>query len=130
VLFTFQSEFAAPRWLCHHDRDRQLYVSLDASKEQGMAAVAFHVKSDHVHGDLSKPPPNPAVEPILFLSRLLSAAENNYWPTELEVSCLVWTIRKLRHMIEAAPHDKPAVIYTDHSSTIGIAKATNLSSTA
>lgn len=64
----------------------------------------------------------------MFLSRLLTDAEKNYWPTELEVSALCWTLRKVRHLVEACPGDLPAVVYTDHSSTVGIAKATSLSS--
>lgn len=39
----------------------------------------------------------------MFLSRLLTPAEKHYWATELEVSCILWVVRKIRHMIEAAP---------------------------
>ncbi|OQE13348.1 hypothetical protein PENFLA_c049G04143 [Penicillium flavigenum] len=62
---------------------------------------------------------------ITICADVMMVLGEHYWRTELEVSCLVWTVRKLRHMIEAAPADKPTVICTDHSSTIGIAQATN-----
>ncbi|KAJ6096625.1 hypothetical protein N7486_007371 [Penicillium sp. IBT 16267x] len=73
--------------------------------------MAFHVKADYVHANLKVPPPITATEPILFLSRLLTDAEKDYWATELEVSCIVWAIRKLRRMIEAAPEDLTPVVY-------------------
>ncbi|KAJ5737778.1 uncharacterized protein N7483_002903 [Penicillium malachiteum] len=67
------------------------------------------------------------IQPIAFFSRVLNKAERNYWPTELEVSCLVWVLRKARHMIEAA-ESLPAIVYTDHSSTVNIATSSNLRS--
>jgi RNase H-like domain found in reverse transcriptase len=33
-------------------------------------------------------------KPTFLLSRTLTDAETRYWPTELEVACLVWTIKK------------------------------------
>lgn len=39
----------------------------------------------------------------MFLGRLLTPAEKHYWATGLKVSCIVWVVRKIRHMIEAAP---------------------------
>jgi hypothetical protein len=70
---------------------------------------------------LKMTPPSTAVEPIMFLSRLLTPAEKQYWATELEVSCIVWVVRKIRHMIEAAPEDLTPVAYTDHIATINLA---------
>ena len=64
----------------------------------------------------------------MFLSRLLTPAEKNYWATELEISCIVWAVRKLRHFIEAAPEGLDPVIYTDHIATIAL--ATSLSTSA
>ncbi|CAP85697.1 hypothetical protein EN45_058060 [Penicillium chrysogenum] len=56
----------------------------------------------------------------------LTPAEKHYWATELEISCLVWVVRKIRHMVEAAPDDLTPVAYTDHIATINL--ATSLSS--
>ncbi|KAJ5411116.1 uncharacterized protein N7487_005475 [Penicillium crustosum] len=64
--------------------------------------MVFHVKLDYAHTNLKVTPPSTVVEPIMFLSRLLTPAEKHYWETELEVSCIVWVVRKIRHMIEAA----------------------------
>jgi len=37
---------------------------------------------------------------ILFLSRLLQDAEIQYWLTELEVTELIWVVKKIRYIIE------------------------------
>ncbi|CEN62173.1 hypothetical protein ASPCAL08811 [Aspergillus calidoustus] len=88
--------------------------------------MAFHAKekSGLPTLDYAKPPTPDQVEPIIFLSRSLSKAEKNYWPTEMEVAGIVWALRKLRHMVEASPE---TVIYTDHSATVNIAQSTSLS---
>lgn len=49
-----------------------------------------------------------------YPSCILTPAEKHYWATELEVSCIVWVVRKIRHMIEAVPEDLTPVAYTDH----------------
>ena len=58
--------------------------------------MIYHLRDDYIHTDPAKPPPKTAIQPLMFLSRLLTAAEKNYWPTELEVSGLVWVVRKIR----------------------------------
>ncbi|KAK4865001.1 hypothetical protein LT330_001624 [Penicillium expansum] len=87
--------------------------------QTGFGVVIYHVKPSYEHQDVSKPPPASMTQPVMFLSRLLTPAEKNYWATELEVSCITWTIRNVRHLIEAA--DKSVIFYTDHSATIAIA---------
>jgi len=37
---------------------------------------------------------------ILFLSRLLQDTETQYWLTELEVTELIWVVKKIRYIIE------------------------------
>lgn len=88
--------------------------------------MVFHVKREYNHANLKQPPPSTIVEPIMFLSRLLTPTEKHYWAIELEVSCLVWVVRKIRQMIEAAPDDLTPMAYTDHIATINL--ATSLSS--
>jgi hypothetical protein len=40
--------------------------------------------------------PNSSLQPIMFLSKRLSLAEENYYPTELEMLAVVWVAQKLR----------------------------------
>jgi hypothetical protein len=60
------------------------------------------------------------IRPVMFMSKLLTDAESRYWPTEFEIACIIWTVRKIRHLIARSKYD--TVIYTDHSSTVDITK--------
>ena len=93
---TLQADFAEPSFLAHFQSNRKLYIDLDASKEKGIGAMVYHVKGDPTASDNIK---RGKIEPILFLSRMLSAAESRYWPTELEVAGLVWTIKKVCYIV-------------------------------
>lgn len=64
---------------------------------------------------------------LWYLSKRLSKAELNYWPTELEVAALVWIVRGARHTIESIAH--PVTIYIDHRSIEDLRKAISLKST-
>ena len=81
--------------------------------------MIFHVKDDAK--DFTKWPSRADAETIMFLSRLLTGAEKNYWPTELEIAGIVWTLRKVRHMIESSK--QTVKIQTDHSAIIDSMKA-------
>ena len=63
----------------------------------------------------------------MFLSRMLTATEKNYWPTELEITGFVWTIKKVRHLIESSMH--PVVIQTNHSAILDIMRQSSITST-
>ena len=95
VFATIQNEFRRHTFLIHFNPARQLYINIDASKEHGFGAMIYHLKS----GDRAKPT---AIKPILFLSKCLTATEANYWPTELEIAGVVWTIRKIHHMVRTS----------------------------
>jgi RNase H-like domain found in reverse transcriptase/Reverse transcriptase (RNA-dependent DNA polymerase)/Integrase zinc binding domain len=123
-----RTELSATKFLYHHDPSKQLYADMDSSKERGHGAMIYHIKDSYQHRDLTKPPPKTAILPIIFLSRTLSPAESKYWPTELEISGLVWVVRKIRHLVEAAPLELPPIFYTDHSSSADLATQTSLKS--
>jgi len=119
-----QKEFANRRMLVHYQRQRPLYVFIDASKQRGFGVFVAHLTGDAVTAS----PPRTKVEPILFLSKTLTPAERRYWPTELEVACLVWTVKRIRWMIEASEHT--VTVLTDHAATMAIVKQTGLSSSS
>ena len=79
---TIQSEFQRHTFLTYFDPTRQLYIDIDASKERDFGAMVYNVKT----GDRARPA---AIDPILFLSKCLTPAEANYWPTELEMAGVV-----------------------------------------
>jgi hypothetical protein len=49
--------------------------------------------------------------PVCYFSKRLNKHEMDYWPTELEVAGLVWTVRSIRHLIQDAAK---VIFYTDH----------------
>ena len=118
-----QELFASPEILTHFDPSRTLYIDVDASTEVGFGAYAYHVKAES-----NGLPKQKSIQPILFLSKLLTPAESRYWPTELEVAGLVWIVKKLRHLIEASHH--PTNIYTDHQAIVDIVKQSSLQTTS
>lgn len=123
-----QACFTNPRWLIHQDKDRRLYIDVDMSQESSFSVMAFYVKVDYVHANLKIPPPVTAMEPILFLSRLLIDTKKNYQATELEVLYIIWAIRKLHRIIEAALEYLTLVVYIDHITTINLAYSLSIAS--
>ncbi|KAI1004209.1 hypothetical protein K3495_g4003 [Podosphaera aphanis] len=78
-----QTVLSKPKYLTHFDPNRQLYIDIDASRN-GIGAILYHLENnlgrkecDQVKDSQMK------IRPIVFLSRLLSKAEQNYWPTEM-----------------------------------------------
>ena len=138
-----QDLLSTPTYLVHFDPSRHLYADIDASKAFGIGIVVYHVKDDGSEAlaaaaDCSKTsieggvkpeyPKKSNIEPIMFLSRRLSPAEHQYWPTELEVAGLVWCLRKIQYMAESSK--LPIWIYTDHGASLGIAKQSSLEMTS
>ena len=68
------------------------------------------------------------MQPILFLSRLLTAAKKNYWLTELEIAGFVWVIKKLRHFVESSRAS--VIIQTNHSAILDIMQQSSITSTS
>ena len=132
-----QESLSKPTILIHFNATRTLWIDLDASKEFGFGVVVFHVKNEAEIDQQTdskaaeKPAKWPArqhIEPIMFLSRTLTSAERNYWPTELEIAGFVWTVKKVRHLIESSV--KPIRIQTDHSAILDLLKQTSIVSTS
>jgi hypothetical protein len=118
-----QKALTKPTYLVHHNPARDLYIDVDSSKEFGVGVMVYHIKE----GIQLKPGQYPSrtdIEPILFMSRLLHTAEHKYWPTELEIAGLVWTIKKVRHMVESS--QTPTKVFTDHGAIVGIVRQRSL----
>ena len=109
--------------MTHFQPSRPLYIDLDASKD-GFGVMVYHLEGNTWNESI--PPPRTRIQPVAFLSKATSSAESRYEATELEVACLVWTLRKMRHLVEGC--NAPVIIYTDHASTKGIMSHTNLGS--
>lgn len=69
-----QAAFAKPTTLVHYAADRQLYIDLDASK-RGIGVITYHLRGNPTDTAQIK---NAKIQPILFMSRILSTAETRY----------------------------------------------------
>lgn len=68
-----------------------------------------------------------SVQLVLFLSRLFSLAEKNYWPMELEIAGFVWVVKKMRYIIKLSK--VKIIIQTNYSIIINILQQSLITST-
>ncbi len=123
---SIQEALSRPSTLVHHNPDKVLWIDLDASKKFGFGAIVFHTISNEAIPE-GRWPSATNIHPILFLSRLLTPAERNYWPTELEIAGFVWVVKKVRHIIESSKSS--VIIQTDHSAILDILQQSSITST-
>lgn len=64
------------------------------------------------------------MKPILFLSKMFTETETRYWSTELKMTTLIWTVRRISHMIKSSKQF--TIIYIDHEVNSTIAAETKL----
>jgi Reverse transcriptase (RNA-dependent DNA polymerase)/RNase H-like domain found in reverse transcriptase/Integrase zinc binding domain len=115
---SIQEAFKGGLCLHHHDPELQAYCALDSSIERGIGAVYYHLKPPREGQDEHEMTPS-RLQPILFLSKRLTTAETRYRATELEVAGLVWTVRRIRHLIGESLK-LPVIIYTGHAAITSI----------
>jgi hypothetical protein len=107
-----------PRFLIYHDPGKVIYTKIDVLNIRGFGIMLFYLKEDYkVPKDLSKISAI-VVQPILFLSKLLSPVEKNYYLIELEVAYLVYTCRRLRIMFHSSK--RLIIVLTDYSAIRGV----------
>lgn len=116
--------------LIHHDCSIPVVYRLDASYEHGFGCIVLQVPRDVMlernltDEDIMAEAYDRKLErPILYLSREISNAEQNYWPTELETQACVWAVQKTRHIIEQNPK---VLMFTDHQAIVAMSKMRSL----
>jgi len=70
--------------LYHFEPGRPTYAFLDSSKEYGCGLAVYQLTGDPTTYEKAR------LVPLHFMSRELSEAEKRYWPTDKEMSGLVW----------------------------------------
>lgn len=120
-----QNTFTAPTFLTHFDQSCPLYIDVDMSKERGFGIIVYHAKG-HTKS-ATEPLKATDIEPIIFLSKQLTAAKTWYWPTELEMAGLVWVIQKLQVLIIDSNHK--VTVFTDHGANPSITQQIKLATT-
>ena len=103
--------------LIHFDFNRILWIDLNKSKERKFDIMIFHFKKEILDAIVSL---QTQIESIIFLNRLLTAIEMNYWSTELKMTALIWVIKKIRHLIESSKFS--IIIQIDYSVTMTICR--------
>jgi hypothetical protein len=111
VYNQLQSNFSRTRWLTHYNRIRQLYVDVDVSKKE-FEVIVYHLKKSVDEKFLKESLSKRNIKSILFLSKTLFSAKSRYWSTELKMTELIWTVKKIAHMIKFSKHS--IIIYTNH----------------
>ena len=116
--------------LIHHDDHLPLLIDVDSSVEGGYAAAVHQVPKDIMDKEgltaediLNGRYSRKLERPVTYISKMLNKHEIHYWPTELEIAGIVWTIQKLCHLIECS---MPTKIFTDHKPAADILTAKTL----
>ena len=108
-------------FLIHINWVWELYINLDALKK-GIEVHVYHVKensnfdSNQQKNDFTRTD----MKSVMFLSKKLMNAEKKYWSIKLEVAELVWTLWKVKHVLDSIM--KVTIVYTDHFTTTSIMK--------
>jgi hypothetical protein len=105
--------------LFHFDKEKWLWIDLDESKKFDFEVIVFHVMKEFLKKIWST---KDDIQSIMFLSRLLTSVERNYWSIELKTAELIWVIKKVRHLIQF--FEKLIIIQTNHAAIIDICKQT------
>ena len=106
-----RAELAAPRilvfpdWDAVIDKSRPFRLHCDASID-GLGAT------------LEQEQPGGSIRPIVYISRVTLANERSWTPMELEVRCVVWSLRHLRRYLLSVFF----LIFTDHECLQQISK--------
>ena len=93
-----QKTFSKPSFLIHFSPYRPSFIDVNAFKQMNIGVMIFHVVGDPERDENFT---KNQIQLIMFLSKRLSPAETRYWPTELEVTDVVWVVKKMRHLIES-----------------------------
>jgi hypothetical protein len=110
--------------LIHFDKIKWLWIDLDEFKKFDFKMIVFHVIKKFSKRIWST---KDDIQSIMFLSRLLTSAERNYWSIELKTTELIWIIKKVKHLIQF--FEKSIIILTNHAAIIDICKQTSIIST-
>ncbi len=111
-------------FLIHFDKTKWFWIDLDEFKEFDFEVIVFHVIKKFLKETWSI---KNDIQLIMFLSKLLTTAERNYWWTELETTNLICIIKKIRHLIQSSK--KSVIIQIDHVVIIDICNHTSIINT-
>ena len=103
--------------LYHFNVNKPLWIDLNTFKKFEIKVVVFHLKDDVIL-EKEKWSSRTSILSVLFFSRQLTAAKRNYWSTKLKTFELVWTIKKIKHLVQDSHHR--VIIQTNHQAIVDI----------
>ena len=117
-----QKLFMKSIFLCHFNSECDLYINVNAFKQYDFSTVIYHVDDDFNDTEFLCQ----KIQSILFLNKLLTSAEQNYWFMKMKTAELIWMIWKTHHFIEFSFTKLIIIVITDHNVTTFIAKQSYL----
>jgi hypothetical protein len=82
----------------------------------------------HKEGGKEQNPATEVYETNSFSKSATHRHKTHYWSTKLEVTKLIWVLKKTHHLIEAA--EQSTIIYIDHTAAVEIEHQFSLNTTA
>lgn len=119
-FYQLQRAFIASNFFIHFDNNCRLFIDLNAFKKRELDVEICYVKKDLHNNNFRKY----NIQYVLFLFKILSIVESYYWLTKLKISCLIWTIKKTRYLLEIFKYS--TIIYINYSITLDNVKQTTL----
>ena len=120
-----QQDFSRSSWLIHFDKFKVLYADINASKRD-VDVIVYHLKKEDIE-NTKQFSFKKNIDFIFFLNKILTPTETKYWPTKLKIAELMWTVRRIIHLIKTS--DRSIILYTNHRAIIKIINQTKLSFT-
>jgi transposase InsO family protein len=94
--------------LVSFDPERQLHIDTDAS-QIGIGACAYYLTDEGVK------------QPVCYFSKKFAPAESNWAAYVREAYAIVWTLGRVRDMVEAS--ELPPIVHTDHKPLLWLKQA-------
>ena len=117
----FQKVLTKESHLHHHNHNKRTYIDIDDFKKYDFEIHLYHVKKDLDDSIFN----STNIQTIMYLFKLLNKIEKNYWFTKLKVVALMWTLKKIRHLL-AHNSKTSTIVFIDHSTTMNIVKQIKL----
>ena len=125
VYEILQLTFSNFIFLIHFNRICILFINVNVVKKHDFDIIMYHVKNENKYRDNSKLLMTRIdIKFILFFSKCLTNVESRYWFIELKIVDLMWTIRRVRHMMKICQYS--IIVYIDHSIITSIIQQTKL----
>jgi hypothetical protein len=97
-------------------------MNMNIFKKKKIETMIFHVKNDSNERIIFR---RCDIKLIMFLSKIFISSKTKYWFTELEMTKMIWIIRKVKHLIKTS-RKQSIIVFTNHSVLINIIKQTFL----